>query len=74
MKPSALFYSEKEFELADIGPLRKKLTSLKNSGTGKSAVTFITSQSRLKALQKDFPEISVISENKDFVLASIIIY
>ena len=72
--PVALFYSEKEFELTDIGPLRTKLTSLKNSGTGKSAVTFITSQSRLKALQKDFPEISVISENKDFVLASIIIY
>lgn len=71
--PVALYYSTKEFELSDIGPLKKKFVELKYSGVGQVTVTFITSQSRFRALQNEFPQVSVVTENKDFVLGAILI-
>lgn len=73
--PVALYYSEKPFELADFSPLKQSLTNLKKDNNGIIVTnTFITSQSRFKSLKNTFPELTIISENKDYVLGSLTAY
>ncbi len=73
--PVALYYSEKPFELADFSPLKQHLTNLKKDNNGVIMTnTFVTSQSRFRSLKNTFPELTIISENKDYVLGSLTVY
>jgi len=66
--PLILFYSEKNFEQVLYSSLRKNMINAKNDMRN---VTFITSQSRFLDIQRLIPEVSIIGENKDFVLGSL---
>ena len=66
--PTALFYSEKEFEIVDYQTLKVKLNDIKQSG-GKAL--FITGESRFRNMKSVIPEIQYVDGNNDYTLGSI---
>jgi len=72
--PLAVYYSEKDFDIVDYSKLKEKLMDFKNTPHSETLkTTFITSQSRYRALKEVFPDLSIDAENKDFVLGSLTI-
>ncbi len=66
--PLVQYYSEKKYETVLYTSLR---VNLLNSRDNKTNTTFITSQSRFLDIQRIIPEVTKISENKDYVLGSL---
>jgi 1-deoxy-D-xylulose 5-phosphate reductoisomerase len=66
--PLVQYYSEKKYETVLYTSLR---VNLLNSRDNKTNTIFITSQSRFLDIQRIIPEVTKISENKDYVLGSL---
>jgi len=67
--PIGLFYNEKkEVEFIQFSQLKEILPSRVND---KKAITIITGSSRFETLNRLVPELKVIAQNDDFVLASL---
>lgn len=66
--PLILYYSEVPFQPVLFSSLRSNLSRYRQDNKN---ATFITSQSRFLDIQRLIPEVTKISENKDFVLGSL---
>jgi len=63
--PLILYYSKSSYEVVDMGPLR---TKLKNASP-KDQLIFITKESRLRTFQETYPNIQLIDQQNEWVLA-----
>jgi len=63
--PLILYYQNGPFEIVDFGPLKRKLA---NAGY-KGRLIFITKESRFNGFLKVYPRLSLVEQDKEWVLA-----
>ena len=63
--PLTLYYQNGPFEIVDFGPLKRKLA---NAGY-KGRLIFITKESRFNGFLKVYPRLSLVEQDKEWVLA-----
>jgi hypothetical protein len=63
--PLILYYSDSPFEVVDMAPMRNKL----ENANPQDKQFFITKESRLRKLQETFPDMQLVDQQKEWVLA-----
>ena len=62
--PLVLYYSDSPFEVVDFGPLEERVKDIK----GEDYIVFITKESRFRKLRETYPTLTLVAEQKEWVI------